>query len=123
MGLAAAVGLGYLMYTGSRRLNLRVFFNVTGVLLIFIAAGLLAHGLHELQEAGLVPAVVEHVWDVNHILNEKDGLGSFLKALFGYNGNPSLVEVVTYGLYLGSAFWYYFRTPVTPSPALAPQRD
>lgn len=111
LGLAISVALGYMLYRGSYRLNLRLFFNVTGVLLIFFAAGLLARGIHEFQEAGLLPTVVEHVWDINNVLHEKAGVGAFLKGLFGYNGNPSLVEVVVYPLYMLAALTYFLRQP------------
>ncbi len=119
LGLATAVALGYGIYRGSRLLNLRWFFNVTGVLLILFAGGLLASGIHELQEASVFPTVIEHVWDINPILDENTGLGSFLKAIFGYNGNPSLVEVVAYGAYLLGAFRYFSRSfkPVTQEAA------
>jgi len=99
VGLVVAVALGWIMFVAGRRLNVRVFFRVTGFLLVLFAAGLAAGGVHELQEAGFLPIVLEHVWDVNHILNERGTLGLFLKALFGYNGNPSLLEVVAYGVY------------------------
>lgn len=111
VGLGVAVALGYVLYRGSRWLNLRSFFNVTGVLLILFAGGLLAHGIHELQEAAIFPVFIEHVWDINPILNERTGIGSFLKGVFGYNGNPSLLEVVAYVGYLFGAVWYFFRTP------------
>jgi high-affinity iron transporter len=55
-----------------------------------------AYGIHELNEAGIVPAVVEHVWDLNPVLDENSAVGQILKALFGYNGNPSLTEVMAY---------------------------
>ncbi|GAB4564766.1 MAG: FTR1 family protein [Anaerolineae bacterium] len=100
LGLAIAVGLGVLLFKSSLRLNLRAFFNVTGLLLLLVAAGLVAHGVHELQEAGWLPVFIEHVWDTNPILDENGSLGAFLKALFGYNGNPSLLEVVAYITYL-----------------------
>lgn len=80
----------------------------TGVLLIVFAAGLVAHGIHEFQEAGLLPVFIEHLWDTNPILDEKGTLGSILKSLFGYNGNPSLMEVLSYvGYYvvIGLAMW------------------
>ena len=96
LGLGAALLLGRLLYQGSHRINLRSFFSSTGILLIFFAAGLLAHGIHEFQEAGYLPVFVEHVWDINGVLDEKGTLGSFLKGLFGYNGNPSLLEVLLY---------------------------
>ena len=110
-GLAIAVALAVAIYKGSRFLNLRAFFNVTGVLIIFVAAGLLARGLHELQEAALLPALVEHVWDINPVLNEKAGIGSFLKGILGYNGNPSLIEVVAYGWFLIVTLLYFFWQP------------
>ncbi len=112
LGLAIAIGIGYSIYKGSSRLNLRTFFNVTSVVLIVFAAGLLAHGIHEFHEAGIIPSVVEHVWDINHILPEKSTFGRFLTAIVGYNGNPSLVEVVTYFVYLALVLGSYFR-PVT----------
>lgn len=99
LGLTIAVVLGWLMFIAGQRLDVRVFFRVTSVLLLFFAAGLVAHGVHELQEAALFPIIIEHVWDVNHMLDESSALGAFLKALFGYNGNPSLFEVVTYATY------------------------
>ncbi len=108
LGLAVAVAIGFVGYRESRRLNLSVFFNITGTLLIFFAAGLLAYGIHEFQEAGLFPVMVEHVWDMNGFLNEKEGLGNFLRTLFGYNGNPALLEVAFYTMYLAVALGYFF---------------
>jgi high-affinity iron transporter len=95
-GLAAAVAAGWLLFATTTRLNVQAFFRVTSVMLIFFAAGLVAHGVHELNEAGIIPAIVEHVWDLNPVLDENSGAGQILKALFGYNGNPSLTEVVAY---------------------------
>jgi len=95
-GLAAAAVAGWLVFATSTRLNVRTFFGVTSVLLILVAAGLVAHGVHELNEAGVIPAVVEHVWDMNGVLDENSGMGQVLKALFGYNGNPSLTETIAY---------------------------
>ncbi|MCK4452270.1 MAG: hypothetical protein KAX26_16990, partial [Anaerolineae bacterium] len=85
------------------------------VLLILFAAGLVAHGVHELQEARLLPTLVEHMWDINPILDEHNPVGTFLKALFGYNGNPSLLEVIAYGVYfvgIGAAGWQQGRAMV-----------
>ena len=123
-GLIVAAGLAWGIYSGGYRLNLRVFFNVTGVLLIVFAAGLLAHGIHELQEAALLPVLIQHVWDVNGVLDDGSGVGLWLKALLGYNGNPSLLEVIAYPLYLALALWYFVaqrpQVPaVTPVPTLA----
>ena len=100
LGLAAAVVLGWLVFAAGKRLNVRAFFRATSVLLVLFAAGLVAQAVHEFQEAAQLPALVEHVWDVNPILDERSGAGAFLKALFGYNGNPSLLEVIAYGVYV-----------------------
>lgn len=100
-GMLLAVGAAWLLFRGMLGwFSLSRFFQFTGILLMFFAAGLAAYGVHELQEAGLIPIVVEHVWDVNHILNEKGTFGSLIKGIFGYNGNPSLIEVCTYVAYL-----------------------
>jgi high-affinity iron transporter len=113
LGLVLSVSLGIALYMGSRRLNLRQFFTVTGILLIVFAAGLLAHGIHEFQEAGLLPMTIEHVWDTNWIVSEDSRVGEFLKALFGYNGNPSLLEIVAWAGYLVLALVYFIRPLVS----------
>jgi high-affinity iron transporter len=105
LGLGTAALLGWSLFATTVRLDLRRFFQVTGFLLILFAAGLVAHGVHEFNEAGLIPSVIEHVWDVNPILDENSMLGSMLKALFGYNGNPSLTEVLAYFAYFVAIFF------------------
>ncbi len=108
-GIVTAILIGYAMFAGSMKLNVRRFFTITSVLLILFAAGLVAHGIHELQEANLVPTIIEHVWDLNPpvnpdgshpLLHENGYVGSILTSLFGYNGNPSLVEVASWVGYL-----------------------
>ncbi len=102
LGLGTAVLLGWSLFATTVRLDLRRFFTVTGALLILFAAGLVAHGVHEFNDAGWIPNIVEHVWDINTFLNETSILGQMLKALFGYNGNPSLTEVLAYLAYFGA---------------------
>ena len=120
-GIILAAGLTWGLYSGGYRVNLRMFFNLTGMLLIVFAAGLLAHGIHELQEAALLPTFVEHVWDVNHIVDDGSGVGLWLKALLGYNGNPSLLEVIAYPLYLGLAISYFVGLRPHARPAAPAQ--
>jgi len=117
IGLGAAVIVGFLLITGSKHVRLRGFFRITSIVLILFAAGLLAHGVHELQEARLLPTVIDHVWDINSILDENSTLGSFLKAIFGYNGNPSLLEVVIYTAYLLAVGLAVLRSSLTLRPA------
>jgi high-affinity iron transporter len=96
VGLGAAAAVGWWLFATTTRLDIQAFFRVTSILLIFFAAGLVGHGVHELNEAGLIPAVIEHVWDTNPVLDENSVVGQILKALLGYNGNPSLTEVIAY---------------------------
>jgi len=109
LGLGTAALLGYSIFATTVRLDLRRFFQVTGVLLILFAAGLVAHGVHEFNEAGWIPAIVEHVWDVNMILDENSLAGELLKTLFGYNGNPSLTEMIAYFSYIATVFIFWRR--------------
>lgn len=105
LGLGTAILLGWSLFAAIIRLDLRGFFRVTGALLILFAAGLVAHGVHEFNEVGWVPAVVEHIWDINAIVDENSAFGQFLKALFGYNGNPSLTEMLAYVGYFVAIFF------------------
>ena len=100
LGGALAVAVTAAIFVGGRKVPLKPLFRTTGMVLLLVAAGMLAYGIHELEELGWIPQVMYPVWSINHILNEKEGVGSFLKALFGYNGNPSLTEVVGYVTYL-----------------------
>lgn len=100
-GIVLAIGGAWLLMRGMLKwFSLQRFFKATGILLMFFAAGLMAHGVHELQEAGVIPIAIEHLWDMNHLINENGALGSLLKSIFGYNGNPSLIEAVVYCSYL-----------------------
>jgi high-affinity iron transporter len=106
-GLAAAALLGFLLFRGALRVEMRLFFTVTNVLLLLFAAGLVAHGLGELVEAGWLPALVAPVWDLNPLLPEGSFAGSLLHRLFGYNSDPSLMEMLGYAAYVAaaSALW------------------
>ncbi len=99
LGLVAVVGISVLLFRSLIQLNLARFFQITSIILVLFAAGLVAHGVHEFNEAGLIPPIIDHLWDINHILDEKSTLGGLFKTLLGYNGNPSLTEVVSYILY------------------------
>jgi len=110
-GLLTAVFLGWGLFASTIKLNLKRFFQVTSVLLILFAAGLVAHGIHEFIEAGIIPAIIEQVWDINHILEETSYIGQLLKTLFGYNGNPSLTEVLAYSAYLVGILFVLRPTP------------
>src|SRR5215216_5471966 len=121
LGLGTAALLGWTLFATTVRLDLRRFFQVTGILLILFAAGLVAHGVHEFNEIGWIPAVIEHVWDMNVVLDENSLAGQLLKTLFGYNGNPSLTEIFAYFAYLAvvTVLW---RRDTAPIKATAPSQ-
>ena len=121
LGLGTAALLGYTIFATTVRLDLRKFFQVTGILLILFAAGLVAHGVHEFNEVGWIPVIIEHVYDMNMILDENSVAGQLLKTLFGYNGNPSLTEIISYFIYVVtvSIFWRRDNAVPTKSPATA----
>ena len=108
IGLALAVAVGYLLYRGTARLNLRTFFNATSVILIVFAGGMLAHGVHEFVEADIVPGIVAPVWNAAAFLPDESGFGRLLASLLGYSSDPSLTEVASWVLYLCAAFAGYF---------------
>lgn len=116
LGLTAAVGLGCALYAATLRLNLHRFFQITGILLMFFAAGLVAHAVHELNEIGLIPSLIAPLWDLNHVIDDASALGEAFKALFGYNADPSLTEALAYLTYfalLGTAL-LRVRRPLHP---------
>ncbi len=123
LGLGTSALLGYTIFATALRLDLRRFFQVTGIMLILFAAGLVAHGVHEFNEIGWIPAIVEHVYDMNTIINENSVGGQLLQTLFGYNGNPSLTEMIAYFSYIIVTFIFWRRdnkiTVKTPATAQA----
>ena len=86
------------------------------------ATKLLAHGVHEFLEAGLLPITVEHLWDTNSVLNEDSRAGELITALFGYIGNPSLLELLAWASYLSIGFWFFLR-PALRLPGKRRGRD
>ena len=104
LGLGTAILLGWSLFATTVKLNLSRFFQVTSALLIVFAAGLVAHGVHEFVEVGWIPAIIDPLWDVNYVLSEKSPVGLILNALFGYNGDPSLTEIMAYVAYFFAIF-------------------
>jgi high-affinity iron transporter len=99
LGLAVAVGVGWAIFVAGRRINLRRFFTVTGTILIFVAAGLVAFAIHEFGEAGLI-ANAGVAFDLTGVLSDTSPLGSVLHGLFGYRSAPTVLELLGYVAYL-----------------------
>ena len=100
--LGALRNMGRAELGSTVHLDLRRFFQVTGGLLLLFAAGLLGHAVHEFNEVGWIPSIIEIVWNLDPLLDEASTLGIMLKALAGYNGNRSLTEALAYASYFGA---------------------
>jgi len=124
LGLGTAILLGWSFFASTVRLDLRRFFQVTGFLLLLFAAGLVARGVGELIEVGWIPALIEHVWELGGVVSAESVLGETLGALFGYNVNPSLMQVLAYAVYLGTVLfglWVAGRRQHPEPAAQSPQ--
>ena len=120
LGLGTALVLGYLLYRGGIRLNLRTFFKVTGALILVVAAGLFAYSVHELQEAGWLPFLTATAFDASGILSDEGTVGSLLRAIVGYNADPTWLELLAWAAYLLTTGALFFRPPARPAPAAGP---
>jgi high-affinity iron transporter len=118
LGVGTAALLSWTLFASTVRLDLRRFFQVTGFLLILFAAGLIAHGVHEFNEVGWIPSVIEHVWNLDAVISETSLLGQLLKTLFGYSSSPSLTEMIAYFTYLAVVI-VLWRRDTTPIKATA----
>ena len=130
---------GYIIFVQGVKIPLKQFFNVTSVFLIFVAAGMLTYGVHELESGGVIPYIggetqieddniiatrvngdtksfsideekkakkwASRIWDINPkknldgsypMLHDKGSIGGLFKGFFGYNGDPSLIEFITW---------------------------
>lgn len=111
LGLIVAIAITSTLIASISRMQLKTFFLSTSVLLILFSAGLVGHAVHEFNEVNLIPALVDPLWDISQILSESSALGQTLKALFGYNANPSLTEVLAYfGYYVLILVLFKFRS-------------
>jgi high-affinity iron transporter len=99
IGIGGATIVGWAVFSGTRRLDVQRFFSISGLVLLVFAAGLVGSGLAEMHEAGILPAIVAHVWSTRHILSEQSTIGALFKALLGYSDSPSLLQVLGYAAY------------------------
>jgi high-affinity iron transporter len=118
LGIAVLLGIGF--YQGSRRLNFGAFFRWTGIALVFIAAGLLAHAAHEFIEIGIIRFGTQTLFDLSGILpHQPEGgslVGQFLQAIFGYTATPELTTFVVWFAYVAVVLTMYLR-PLPPMSA------
>ncbi len=108
-GIALSVVVGYGLYTGSVKLDLRRFFKITGVFLLFVAAGLLAGVLRKFHEAGIWNHLQQIVFDFSDTLPLDSPLGAVLSGLLGYQEAPVLGEVILYIVFLLITLFIFLR--------------
>jgi high-affinity iron transporter len=100
LGLVVAVLLGYLTYRGALKINLSKFFRWTGAFLIVVAAGVLAYGVHDLQEAGFLPGLNNLAFDVSEAIPPGSWYGTLLKGVFNFSPATTKLELAVWLLYL-----------------------
>lgn len=100
LGLATAVFLGWLFYRGALRINLAKFFTYTGGMLVVVAAGVLAYGFHDLQEADWIPGLTKHAFDISDVIPPDSWYGTLLKGVFNFQPDPTVLQITVWALYL-----------------------
>ena len=107
-GLLVAVVIGWLIYTGAARINLSVFFNITGLLLIFVAAGIVSYGIGDLQESSVLPGWGVPIYDITAYLDgsvyswltTSSWWWTLLEAMFNVNASPTHLQLIGWVLYI-----------------------
>ncbi|MET7484624.1 iron uptake transporter permease EfeU [Streptomyces sp. NPDC005538] len=100
LGLATAVLLGWLFYRGALKINLAKFFTWTGAMLVVVAAGVLAYGFHDLQEADWVPGLTNLAFDISGTIPPDSWYGTLLKGVFNFQPDPTVLQITVWLLYL-----------------------
>jgi len=118
LGLICAFGIGLVIYVGGTRINLRRFFQWTGVFIIFVAAGLLAGAVRAFHEAGLWNGLQGATFNLSDILPADGILGTLLGGFFGYQEAPTVGELVAYfGFLIPVLLLFFTRRDRRPMPA------
>ena len=118
-GFIVAAVLGYLIYQGAVRVNLAKFFTVTGALLILVAAGVLAYGIYDLQEAGYLARLTFQVGPISDLGNQVFNIsgaippdswyGTLLKGIVNFQPDPSWLQTIGWSAYLLIVLPLYLR--------------
>ena len=117
LGVLTSVAIGWGLYLSAVRINLTRFFTWTGLLLIVVAAGILKYGVHDLQEAGVLPALATPAFDLGSALPADSWYGTLLAGMFNITPQPSVAEVVAWAAYLLPALVLFLRPRRTSLPA------
>lgn len=117
LGIIIAIALAWLIMRGVLKLNLATFFRYTGIFLIFIAAGVLAYGVHDLQEAGLLPGLHHLAFDLSHIIAPTSLVGTLLKGIFNFSPATTWLEAGAWLMYTGTVLTIFLTKHKAPKTA------
>lgn len=115
VGILGSIVIGVLMYRGAIRFNIGSFFRYTGIFLVLVAAGILAYGLHDLQEAGFLPGLHSLAFDVSHIIEPGGWLGTLLKGILNFTPATTWLQAIAWTAYVAIVMPLFLR-PVTAPP-------
>ncbi|KQZ89751.1 iron transporter [Phycicoccus sp. Root563] len=121
IGLAVAVVLGVLIYRGAVRINLSRFFRWTGIALVVVAAGILSYGLHDLQEAALLPGLNSLAFDVSGAVPPDSWYGVLLKGTVNFTPNTTWLQAVAWTLYTATVLTLFLRPQRSAAAASSSQ--
>jgi high-affinity iron transporter len=114
-GLLSAVVLGYLFYRGAIKLNLAKFFTWTGAALVVVAAGVLSYGVHDLQEANVLPGLNSLAFDVSASVPPDSWYGTLLKGTVNFTPATTWLQAIAWLLYLVPVMFFFFRPSRVPA--------
>ncbi|NUU20856.1 MAG: FTR1 family protein [Streptomycetaceae bacterium] len=100
LGIVSAVVLAFFFYKGAVRINLAKFFTWTGGALIVVAAGVLAYGVHDLQEADFLPGLNNRAFDISDTIEPGSWYGTLLKGIFNFQPDPTITQCIVWAAYL-----------------------
>ena len=126
LGILTAVGIGWLLYRGAVTINLSRFFTWTGAFLVVVAAGVLSYGVHDLQEAGVLPGLNTLAFDVSSVIEPSAWYAVLLKGVFNFSPATSVLEATAWVLYIVPTMTLFLRkirrrdTDAPPAAAPAP---
>lgn len=109
LGILTAAFVGFLLYRGMVKINLGTFFTWTGAFLILVAGGVLAYGIGDLQEAGVLPGAGVHAYDISGIIPSSSWYGTFLTGIVNFNPSPTWLQVFGWVAYVLIVSAFYLR--------------
>ncbi|MEA5360875.1 iron uptake transporter permease EfeU [Amycolatopsis sp., V23-08] len=118
IGIVVSIALAWLLYRGALRFDLGKFFKITGILLVFVAAGVLGYGLHDLQEGGFLPGLSTLAFDASGVLPETTWYGTLLKGVFNYSQQTTVLQAIAWLAYVAIVLPLFLRPARSKNPGV-----